>query len=344
MKNTYKLLIIMFAFLLAGSNIFAGGGNRTGTAGATQLLIPVGVRGISMSSANISTSYGIEALFWNPAGVSKMTNSTDLMFTHMNYIADIGVEYGAVAANFEDFGVISFSIKSLSIGDILITTTQNPDGTGATFAPQMITAGLTYSKLLTDRIGIGITLNFISETLDKVSANGVAFNVGAIYDDLADVNGLSFGIVLRNIGPQMKYDGSGLVLLADVTGQNRPPSYYKISTASFELPSSFELGFGYKPQLDEMNALQLSGTFQSNNFSGDEYKFGAEYGYNDVFFVRGGYSFSPESQNPEYLYGFTAGAGIHYDLEGIALGFDYAFRSVDIFDSNNHVFGLTLGF
>ena len=343
MKITYKLLIIMFTILLAGSNIFASGGNRNGTAGATELLIPVGVRGIAMSSANVATSYGVEALFWNPAGVAKMEGSTDLMFSHMSYIADIGVDYGAVAANFGDFGVVSFNIKSLSMGEILITTTQNPDGTGATFTPQMITAGLSYSKQLTDRIAVGVTANYISETIDEVSATGFAFNVGAVYDNLGDIDGLSFGIVLKNIGPQMKFTGSGLNVFTEVTNFNRPNAYYNINTESFELPSSFEIGFGYKPVLDEVNSLQFSGTFQNNNFSGDEYKGGIEYGYNDMFFIRGGYSYSETAQNEDYIYGFSAGAGIHYDIEGISVTVDYAYRDVDFFDAN-HVFGLTLGF
>ena len=81
--------------------------NVTGTAGASELLIPVGPRGIAMGESNIVTASGIEALFWNPAGVSHMTNNAELLFSYMDYIADIGIQYGAVAANFEGFGTIS---------------------------------------------------------------------------------------------------------------------------------------------------------------------------------------------------------------------------------------------
>jgi len=341
MKSIKRIFILAFILLLALGNAYAGGGNRTGTGGANQLLIPVGTRGIAMGEANVSTSSGIEALFWNPAGVAKMDHSSDLMFSHMSYIADIGVNYGAVAANFEGFGVVSFNIKSLEIGDIPITTTLNPDGTGATFSPQMLTAGISYSKQLVEQISIGVTVNYITETLADVSANGISFDVGAIYTDLADINGLSFGIVMKNIGPEMKFDGPGLYTLADVNGLNRPPSNYKVDTAPFELPSSFELGFGYKPTLDETNSLMLSGLFQNNNFSDDEWKLGAEYGYNNIFFVRAGYEFSPDAI--DYLYGFTAGVGINYEIESFAIRIDYAYRDVQFFDGN-HVFALTLGF
>jgi hypothetical protein len=342
MKKIFIAFVLVFVLLLALDVAYAGGGNRTGTGGASQLLIPIGPRGIAMGESNIATSYGVESLFWNPAGVARMNNSAQALFSHMSYIADIGVEYGAVSAKFVDFGVITLSIKALSVGDILVTTTANPDGTGDTFSPQMLTAGLSYSRQLTDRISVGITANFITETLGQVSANGVAFDVGVIYDDLADINGLSIGVVMKNIGPQMKYDGSGLFTQATVDAYNRPPQYYKIDSAPFELPSTFQLGLGYKPHFDEINSLQISGAFQNNNFSGDEYKVGAEYGYKNTFFIRGGYQMAPNVSD-DYIYGFTAGVGINYELEGIGVKVDYAYRDVEFFDGN-HIFSLSLGF
>jgi len=321
---------------------YAGGGNRTGTGGASELLIPVGPRGIAMGESTVSTAYGLEALFWNPAGVARMDNSSEVLFSHMSYIADIGVEYGAVAANFEGFGALALSIKALSIGDVPVTTTQNPDGTGATFSPQMVVAGLSYSRELTDRISVGLTGNFISETLGDVSASGVAFDVGVIYDDLADLSGLSMGVVIKNVGPNMTYSGTSLLVQGSVGELNRPPQYYTIDAAPFELPSNFQLAAGYKPVIDEMNTLQFSGIYQNNNFSGDEAKLGAEYGYNNMFFIRAGYQLALQ-ETDNYIYGFTAGVGIDYEIEGFGFKVDYAFRDTEFFDGS-HIFALTLGF
>lgn len=342
MKSLYKIFVFVICLSAAGS-IYAGGGNRTGTGGASELLIPVGARGISMAGAAVATATGIEALFWNPAGIAKTSNSVNVVFSHMNYIADIGVEFGAVSANFEGFGVLTFSVKSLSTGDIEVTTTQNPDGTGQMFSPQLLTAGVTYSRRLIDRISVGVTANLVTETLADASASGVAFNVGVIYDNLADINGLSFGIVMKNIGPQMRYEGPGLLQTLNSTSLKRPPQYYRVSAASFELPSSFELGFGYRPVINDQNSLTFTSSFQNNNFSGDEYKLGAEYAYNNMFFLRGGYTMSPKSQSDDYIYGLTAGIGINYQMQGIDLTVDYAFRDVKYFEGN-HVFSLTLGF
>ena len=40
----------------------------------------------------------------------------------------------------------------------------------------------------------------------------------------------------------------------------------------------------------------------------------------------------------EYIYGFSAGVGINYDLGGLTAKVDYAYRDVKYF-GGNHVFG-----
>jgi len=339
MKNILKILLAFI--LLLAVDAMASGGKRTGTAGASELLIPVGPRGIAMGESNIVGATGVEALYWNPAGVSSMTNNADVLFSHMSYIADIGVEYGAVAANFEGFGAVAFSVKSLAVGDINITTTTNPDGTGATFNPTMITAGLSYSRMLTEAISVGITANFITERMADVSASGFAIDFGVIYRNLGDINGLSIGVVLKNLGTEMKFEGSGLYQEGQVLGVNRPQSFYLVDAAAFEIPFNFQLAAGYSPVLDEQNSLLFTSIYQNNNFSGDEYKFGGEYGYNNLFFVRAGYQLSPDQD--DYLYGFAGGVGINYQVEGFGVKVDYAFRDVQFFDAN-HIIALTLGF
>lgn len=339
-----KLLILVLAVLLAGliDSTYAGGGSRNGTGGAAQLLIPVGARGIALNGANISSATGIEALYWNPAGIARMQTGIEATFSHMTYIADIGVNYGAVSTEVSNLGVFAFSLKSLSINDIDVTTVDNPDGTGQTYSPQLITAGISYAKNLSDRVSVGITGNLISENLGLVSATGVAFNVGVMYSSLAGVDGLSFAMVMKNIGPQMKFGGSGLNILAGSTDYSRPSQYYKIDAAAFELPSSLEIGIAYNPVLNESNKLSFSTTFQNNNFAGDQYKLGAEYTYNNLISLRGGYTLAPSYENEDFIYGLTAGLGINYSIQGVNVRVDYAFREVKYFDSN-HVFSVTFG-
>ncbi|MCU7497427.1 MAG: PorV/PorQ family protein [Ignavibacteria bacterium] len=346
MKKYIKYLSLMLLLLITtADSVLAGGGRRNGTGGASELLIPVGVRGIGLSGANTSTTTGIEALYWNPAGISRSDKTAEATFSYMRYIADMGVTYGAVSANISGFGALALSVKSLSFGDIPVTTTLNPDGTGQTFNPQFLTIGLSYARSLSDRISVGITGNMILENIAEVSATGFAFNVGIQYENLGDLAGLSLGVAIKNLGPQMTFDGPGLYTQATSSEYSRAAQYYKVEAASFELPSTLEFGLAYRPVLDAQNSILLATTFQNNNFSGDVYRFGAEYTFNNLISLRGGYAYTPESQETGNIWGFTAGAGINYDIGGgTDVRVDYAFRQVrNSFDAN-HVFSVGLAF
>ncbi|HVO76217.1 MAG TPA: PorV/PorQ family protein [Ignavibacteriaceae bacterium] len=343
-----KLNIITFVAIFAAFTglIYAGGGNRVGTAGSTQLLIPVGPRGIAMGSTTLTDSRGIEAIFWNPANLS-LSPGAAVMFSHMNYIADIGVEYGAISVNTGSFGSIGFAIKSLAIDDIQVTTVENPDGTGEFYKPQIITTGLTWSLQISDRIAIGLTGNLNLEKLALVSKSNVSFNAGISYRDLGNINGLSFGLVLKNIGPSSSYSGSGLsVSTQEIPGYARTGvSYYTIDASSEDLPTTLELGVGYKYSVDDVNSLRLDGIFQNSNYYYDEYRVGLEYNYNDLVFVRGGYILTPEIDD-KYAKENTlsAGFGLKFGLsESFNVKLDYAFLARELFD-DTHVFGLTIEF
>jgi hypothetical protein len=343
MKKINLISYFLIIALFASSSIFASGGSRNGTAGATELLIPVGARGVAMSGSTLVGATGVEALYWNPANLARGDMGTNVLFSHMNYIADITVQYGAISTNIEGFGALALSLKSLNIGSIAVTTVDHPDGTGQTYTPGYLTLGLTYSRLLSDRISVGVTANLISEKIDLVSATGIAFNVGISYKNLGNIDGLSFAVVLKNLGPQMKFDGSGLNILASSTDLLRTPQYYKVDAAGFELPSTLELGLGYQFNINANNGVMVNAVFENSNFYGDEYKVGLEYGFNKLVYLRAGYDFIPDIDEDANIYGFTAGFGINYSLSGLDLKLDYAYRATKYFDAN-HVFTVALGF
>lgn len=343
MKHIKTKAILLFLLILSAQTVFASGGRRNGTAGASQLLVPYGPRGIAMGGSVLSESKGLDAVFWNPANLSRAEYSTNALLSYQQHIADIGMTYGGVSTNIEGFGAIGLGIKAFSVGEIEKTSADAPDGTGATFTPQILTIGFTYSRMLSDRIAVGLTTNFLYERLDLVSTSGIAFDVGISYSNLANFEGLNFGIVLKNLGPEMTYGGSGLNIAAGSQDYNRPDQFYKIEAAPFELPSTLEMGVSYNRAIDQQNQFTISTTFQNNNFDSDKYRFGAEYGFMKTFFVRGGYAYAPDLQTEEMTYGFAAGLGINYSVSGLGVRIDYAYQDVKYFD-DQHMFSLNLGF
>jgi hypothetical protein len=319
----------------------AGNKSRIGTAGAQELMIPVGARGAALGGASLAFSRGADAIFWNPAGVARADDNVEAMFSNMSYFADISVNYFAVAVKAGTIGSFGFSVKSLSFGDIPVTTEEFPDGTGEVYSPGIFNVGITYSNKLIDRVAIGVTANIISHSIMSTSATGIAFNFGLQYAGLVDPN-LSLGLAVKNVGPGMRFDGANMYRQATALSGNRGLQYYKVEGSSFELPTSIELGVSYLSRFNDQNALTVGGNFQNNNFQDDEMKVGAEYVYNNMVFVRAGYNFAPDqSDDPtgqaSYIYGLTFGLGFQIELTGLKASIDYAYRSADVLDATNTI-------
>lgn len=347
---TKKMLIsaLVFGVLFAGVVGTADAQNkRTGTSAAPELLIPVGARYLAMGSASLANATGVEAIHFNPAGLGLLKNSAEGMFSSMSYIADISVSYGAIGASFGDFGILGLSIKSLSFGDIPLTTNDDPENrSGRNFSPTYVTVGVTYARPLTDAISVGITTKLITEQIDRVSASGVAFDFGVQYSGLVNVKGLHLGVAVKNIGPGMKFDGSGLYRAAVSSDGSRPEQPYKSEAASFDLPSLVEFGLAYTGNFSDEFSYVGSGSFTNNNLYVDEWRFGGEllYGTDQVKLAgRVGGNFLPKVEKEDRIFGITAGVGITYVTSDLELTFDYAFRQVDLFNNNN-VFSLKVGF
>jgi hypothetical protein len=161
-----------------------------------------------------------------------------------------------------------------------------------------------------------------------------------------EVQGFNLGVVVKNLGSSMKYDGNGLFVQATSTVGERGPTYYKVEAASAELPSEIALGLSYEKDFNEDNTLTLSATFQNNNYTYDDYKIGLEYGFKDIFYVRGGYLYSPQSSDttPNIFQNYAVGVGLNLkEFSNIDLSVDYAYLPVKYFDGN-HTFAISFGF
>ena len=348
MKMMKLVAVLCVVTLLVPALVIAGNPSKRGTAGAYELMIPVGARGTALAGSAVASMKGIEAIHWNPAGLSRGVagTSVEAMFSHMEYFAETKMDYGAVAWNAGDFGSLGIFIRAFSFGDIEETTEQFPEGTGRFFSPSYITFGVSYSKLLTDRISVGVNAKFINESILRTSASGFALDAGVIYyvGGSGALSGLHFGVTLKNIGPTMTFSGE------DLERNALPPGVAAGSTAqplaipaqSFELPSSFELGVGYDAMLAADNRVTLMAQFQNMNFSNDEYRLGAEYAFNEMLFLRGGYGFYDGDVN-NFVWGGTFGAGFAYDAGGIGFVIDYAYQTTETFKGTN-TFALRLKF
>ena len=344
------VVLVVFSLFFVASQADAGSERRRGTAGALELLIPVGSRGTALGGSFNASITGLEAIFWNPAGLAVSDASAEVMASHFEYIAGINVEYAAVSAKFGGLGTFGLSVKTLDFGDINVTTETNPEGTGQTFNPTFVTLGFTFSKQVTDRISFGTTAKVISEEILNTSATGIGFDFGLQY--VAGGTGLKLGIALKNIGPNMTFTGSDTETRVPPAGTEPGSRARNLRTplAAFELPSTLEIGVSYDLGLSENNAVTIAGNFMNHNFGLDQYGLAAEYAYNDFVFLRGGYTlaFNPGSDEfvsneEDFLFGPSFGGGVKLNVGAFDVNFDYAWRATKFFD-NNQWFTIALEF
>lgn len=342
MKYKYININFLFLMLIFVSSAICGPKDRFGTGAADELLIPVGSIGTSLGGSNIASITGIEAMYWNPAGLSKLDSKTgEAIFSYMNYIADINVQYFGGIVKVGSLGNLGLSIKTMDFGEAeLVTTAANPEGTGETFTPTYIIANLSFARAMTDKIYFGTNVKFINEKIADVTASGFAFDFGLQY---VTRSGLNFGIALKNLGPAMQFNGPGLDRQYI---ENGTTVFRRVNLQSFELPTNLELGISYKATFSKVNSLNTSVAFMSSTYSSDEYKLGLEYNYNNNFFIRAATNVYADQEYSDNLFGPSLGAGIKYPVGGLKLGFDYAYRFLNTgqFNSTNQFFTLNVGF
>jgi len=352
MNKKITSLIITGALLSAS---YAGTVKSRGVSGAGQLSVPVGAHGIALNGTNLATVSGVEALYFNPAGASNIS-SFETVFSNMNYIADIDVNYAAFATNIGKAGTFGLSIKSFDFGNIVRTSADNTEGTGETFSPDFMTVGATWSNAFTDRVRFGVTLKFIQERIMRTSASGTGFDLGVQYT-FAD-RPIKIGVMLSNLGTRMQYAGSDLEQKLQPAGsaEGTLNEGFQIVSEGFEIPAELNLSAAY----EVMPGLSVMASYNNNSFSNNEIRFGGEYNQSlgpSSVWVGGAMGMASvdddkpdgiaQSDWDEYsgsIFGATFGAGITYPVGNMKVGLEVAQRSVtDYFDSNL-VYSLKISF
>ncbi len=346
-------MIVFLAVLLIASVSFAGTIRSQGSAGAAQLLIPAGAESISLSSSNAATVTGVEALGLNPAGVARYRKSFQGSASTMSYIADIDQSFVGFIFNGGQIGSFGLAIKSLDFGDIPVTTADATEGTGEVFSPRFMVLTTNYSKRFADRVTFGANFKFISEQIVNTKATGACIDLGVQYR-FAELP-LTFGVVLSNLGPRMRYNGPDLEqsLQPDDTESGTITENFRIISESFELPAKLDMSVSY----EVFSGLDLMGQFTNNSFAPNNAAFAARYSYGNLGWVAGGTTMNlvgdtqlddvSDTEWEEWYskpFGMTFGAGVNVPLGDMSVGVSYSVRTVTDYFNNNNIIQLTLNF
>ena len=212
---------------------------------------------------------------------------------------------------------------------------------------------LGYSRKLSDKFGIGLTMRYINSnlTLGAVATNGsisaykagtaVAADISLTYKNVAaNQEGWTFGFVLSNLGTKIGYTNDATQKEFIPANMGMGGNYTKV----FDEQNKISFGLDLNKLLVPASILQnghdavaqaaidayysqsvVSSWFKSFNgqFNTINASIGAEYTYNDQFAFRLGYFYESKEQGGRQY--FTMGVGLKYNM--IGLNFSYLIPS-----------------
>ncbi len=320
------------------------------------LRISPDARSGGMGDVGIATIPDASSIFWNLSKVPFAKDQSALVLTYTPWLKglDLNDVYLVSAAGYhqiDDMQAISGSVRYFSLGNIQFTDNRGNDL--QTYRPREFAVDAGYSRKLSNRLGLGISLRYINSNLASgQSASGSTYKTGtAVAGDLSlfsdgseggTVSGFNWGVAISNLGSKISYTndaqekdfipanlglGAAYVNVVDETSKIT----FGLDVNKLLVPTPPAIGDS-AGLVNYHNKGVVGSWFSSfgdapGGFSEELKEFqisvGGEYTYNDQFSLRLGYFYeNPTKGDRQY---FTVGAGLNYNVFG--LNFSYLIPS-----------------
>ena len=321
------------------------------TTGITSLSITPDARGASMGDLGAATEADVNSQFWNPSKYAFAYSQAGVSLSYTPWLRKIVNDiYLANLAGYYKIGssdnqAVSASLRYFSLGEVV---SQDEGGSVIdNLNPFEMSVDLGYSRKLSEKFSMGVALRYIYSDLGATNSIGVSMKASAFAADLSGyyttfpVIGRnecqwSLGFNLSNIGSKVSYDDDNPAFLpANLkigTAFTFPLADYNNLTLALDAnkimvpakPRSNDPEYWPDGQYDDeaySTALQdwkdmssISGIFNSfsDNFAKRiTYSVGAEYAYNQQFFLRGGYYYESKFAGNRQYFGLGAGFSLN---------------------------------
>lgn len=340
--------VLMPAMALADDDIKNQDFNPV-TTGVTSLGITPDARGASMGDLGAATDPDVNSQFWNPSKYAFAYSQGGVAISYTPWLRKIVNDiYLANIAGYYKIGsgdnqAVSASLRYFSLGEI--GTSDDQGNAMNTISPYEMAVDLGYSRKLSEKFSMGVALRYIYSDLgyssydandNSTGASAFAADISAYYTTYPIIGRnecqWSWGLNISNIGSKVNYDkGDNPAFL---------PANLRLGTAfTFPLADYHNLTLSLdankvmvppKPRASDYTAEQqeqyqedlqdwkdrssISGIFKS--WDGDTFKritlsVGAEYVYNQQFFLRAGYFHESKFAGNRQYFGMGAGFALN---------------------------------
>ncbi len=262
---------------------------QVGTTASSFLEISAGAKSIGMGEAYVSVADDVTALYWNPAGVTKLSGN-QVTFQNTEWFADTKLYYAASVVRFNDI-FIGASIYMFDGGNMDVRTLLFEEGTGEQFSVNDISIGLTYAQKLTQNFGVGGSVKLVQNQIWRMKASSLALDLGFQYQTPFEKVELGFSI--SNFGKEMQLAGDNTYVPIDLDPNrsgNNDGVPGNLRTEAWDLPLIFRIGTNIDviETIDHKFIIAADAVYPNNNNS--YINTGGEYNFKDVLFLRAGYS------------------------------------------------------
>ncbi|MFO7676145.1 MAG: PorV/PorQ family protein [bacterium] len=326
MKYRFGFIVLLLGALAAPS---PAAFTKVGMAGLTFLKIGVG-RSTGMGDAFTAVADDASAGYWNPAGLA-LVGGRQALVNHVDWIADISHEYVGLVVPTRA-GNLGVSVTALTMGELEETTLERYQGTGRSFTGSDLALGLSYARMLTEKLAFGVTVKLVNEQIWDAGCTGAAFDFGVHYN--TGWRDLRLAMAITNFGPDVKYSGSQLYFVHDPDWEwpwTREPIPGAYLTENFALPVIFRFGVAWDALRDEAQRLTLAADLNHFNDVNEKVNLGVEYNYRPLY-LRAGYILDTDLDYGADLgmrTGLSAGVGLKVrPARMLGLSLDYGYRDL----------------
>ena len=310
MIKKFTFVILTFLFLIPSANAQTVIAKYAGEF----MSIGVGGRPLAMGGAFSAVANDITAGYYNPSGLIQLNYPQISLMHDERYGNLVNYDYAAFGLPWDKDMSFALSIMRLGIDGIPDTRNALIDVNGngkiddndridytkiTEFSDQDWAFYLSFAKRLTDNFSYGASVKYIRRDIAEYSANGIGFDVGALY---VPFENFSVGANIQDITTTLVAWSTGLNELISPTAKIGAAYGWNILNGRLTPAVDFDVRFENR---------QYASTFNVGPVSFDMHA-GLEFNYNNLFSIRGGYNDVKQ---------YTVGAGIKLPK----LNIDYSF-------------------
>ncbi len=302
------------------------------------LILTPDSRSGGLGNTGVAISPDANSIHWNNAKLAFIDSDYGFSLSYTPWLAelinDMSLSYLSGYYKIDNEQAVALSLRYFNLGEIQLTDIQ---GTPLnTIRPKEYAIDGTYSRKLSENLGIGVSARFIysdiSEDIGSADASpgtSVAADIGVYYNSnpnfVGSLSNIAFGATITNIGRKLGYN--------DTDSRDFLPTNLRLGTAlttHMDPYNKITFAVDFNKLLvptipDARNETSmLSGIFKSFSDAPDGFSeeikeiaasAGIEYWYNNLFAARLGYSYEhPDKGSWKY---FTVGLGFRYQVFGV---------------------------